>query len=252
MRTETKLFIRMLMFIFIVISTVDISSAATVDLVSPSSLPTQLKEGEHVEYTIKISGYEDAKTLTIETSLVSVDNKPIYDFGDLNSAIEGMYSSKITLDVSKLPNKIQVSVSGNAPQGGVTNKYSDDIIVTKLVDTPLKYYEVTEDKKLVKMEPFTLLINKKEIFDSTMEEVVRPELNGIKKSVEKLFSKGLVIEAQEMASELKSIQWPDSLELLGLIKIDSSLWLNIVVILTLVIGLVVGFLIGANIDTGET
>lgn len=251
MRIETKFVIRMLMLAFIMIGMVSISSAATVDLVSPSSLPTQLKEGEHTEYTIKISGYEDAKTITIETSLVSANNKPIYDFGDLNSAIDGMYNSKITLDTSKLPNKIQVSISGNAPQGESANKYNDDVVITKLINTPLKYYEVTEDKKLVKMEPFELLINKKEIFDGTMEKVVRPELNGIKKNVQKLFGKGLVTDAQDMASELKNIQWPDNLSLLGLVKIDSSLWLNIVVILTLVIGLIVGFLIGANVDTPD-
>lgn len=241
-------------FVIIVLLTIlsmHVASATTVELINPEKLPTQLKEGEQVDYTIKIDDYDDSKDITIETSLISSNNKPIYDFGELNPTIsENRYNSTMTIGTHNIPKTLQITVSGKVPGGEITNNYGD-IIVTKFRDPKLKYYDIHVDKKMVVIESFELIILKKKTFDDTMEQVTRAELSGIKRYANKLFDKGLISDAQDIVSEMISIKWPNSLSLFGIIKIDSNFWLDIIVLIILAIGLLIGFLVGANIDNNR-
>jgi len=247
MRIETKSIIVILLLIL----AIDMASATTVELINPGKLPTQLNEEEQVNYTIKISDYDDAKSITIETSLISSNNKPIYDFGELNPTIsENRYNPTIVIDTSRIPKTLQITISGKVPGGEIVDNYGG-IIVTKFRDPKLKYYDIHVDKKLAVVEPFELIIEKKKTFDSTMEQITRTELSGIKREIGKLFDKGLISDAHGIATETSNIKWPDSLSLFGVINIDSDLWLNIIAIVILGIGLFAGFLIGANIDNSS-
>lgn len=242
MKMETKLVVAILLLVAII----QTSSATTVELVKPEKLPPQLNEGEQMDYTIKISGYDNVKSITIETSLISSDNKPIYDFGDLNPKIsDNRYEYTITIDASDIPKTIQVTISGKVPVGEIVNNYGD-ITVTKFRDPKLKYYDIHADEKMVVVESFELVIEKKKTFGNAMEKITRPELSGVKSEIGKLFNRGLTNEAQSIAIEVGNIQWPNSLSLFGIIKVSSNLWISIIAVAMVIIGLVVGYLLGSR------
>lgn len=233
---------------------INVSSAATIEIVS-GKLPVKVEEKKQVDFSIKIKDYKDSKQLMLETSLIPYENKPIWDFGGLNSIVDGninRYQQKIILNLSSLPAILDISVSGKAPDGETRVKCSaSDLVFSKLSDTKLKFYEARIDEKLAGIESFELIIEKKKIFDDTIEQIGQKEFGGIIREDRKLFDNGLTIEAQNIANELKNIRWPNSLSLLGIIKIDSDIWLNIITMVILVIGLLIGFLIGVNIDNSD-
>lgn len=226
-----------------------ISSAATVE-VTNGKLPTQLHEGDQVDFTIKIKDYdEDTKSIAIETSLVSSGNKPIYDFGDLNPSItDNRYSPIITLNTSSLPPKaFQVSISGKVPDGETRIKCDKtDLIISKFSDTKLKFYEVRVDQKLIGIESFESIIAKKEDFDKTVNKVAWKELDGIKRETKKLFDNGLTAEAQSIANEMSNIKIPNSLSLFGILKIDNDMLLNGIMIGLIIVIFIIGYVCGSR------
>lgn len=233
---------------------IDTSSAATLELVNPGKLPVQLHEGDQINLTIKVKDLEsDVKNITIETSLTSSGNKPIYDFGDLNPSInENRYNQIITLNISSLPpNTFQVSISGIVPSGETRLKVYNDIIISKFSDSKLKFYEVNADKKLIGIESFDLIIKKKEDFENTLGQVRRSEFDVIKSEVRKLFDLGLTTEAQNFANDMVKIKWPDNLLLLEIIKIDSDLKLNVIFIIAIVSFFMMGYFFGARKEDDE-
>jgi hypothetical protein len=226
---------------------ITISSAATVELVNPAKLPSQLREGDQINLTIKIEDYSDTKSITIDTSLISSDNKPVYDFGGLNPSItENRYNQTITIDTSLLPQKeFQMSISGKAPVGETENKIKDtDIVIRKFSGSNKKYYEVHADKTLANINSFELVIKIEDDFVKTLDKVTWKELDGIKKEVTKLFYSGLTSEAQNIANEMIKITVPGNLSLFGMIKIESDMWLNIVVVIVALITFFLGFIVG--------
>lgn len=233
----------------IAIIIMSISSAATVEVTS-GKLPAQLHEGDQVNFAIKITDFgEDTKSITIETSLISVNNKPIYDFGDLNPSItDNRYNQKITLNMSSLPqNNLQVSISGKSPEGETRIKLDkSDLIISKFSDTKLKFYEVRTDQKLAGIESFELIITKKEVFDNTLNKITWKGLDGVKREVKKLFDSGLTTEAQNIANEMGNIKIPNSLLLFGIIKVENDLWLNIIVVAMILLVFVIGYLAGSG------
>lgn len=239
--------IRLVIISFLILTIFMTNSLATkVDVIS-GNLPYKLHEGEESDFTLKISGYNNVKSITIETSLTS--SKPIYDFGELNPSIpENRYNSLITLDVSSLPKKeFQVHISGKAPEGETRiNAGDSNIVISKFSTTKLNFYEVRTDKELSGIESFELIIKRNEDFDKTLEKISREELNGVKKEVENLFNNGLTTEAQNIADQLVDIKWPDSLTLFGFLKFNNGLLLSIIIIILLIICLIIGYAIGVR------
>ncbi len=238
-----------LLVIIITVNAINIGTAATVELISPQSLPVKLNEGEQVSINIKIKDFEDAKQITLDTSLVS-DGKPIYDFGDLNPYInENKYQPKIILNISTLPQKafLDVTISGKAPEGEKRIKIDNsDIIFSKFENTKLKLYEVSADEKLADIESSELVIAKKENFEKTIQQIRRKEFDNIKTDVQKLFDLGLTTEAQNIATDMSNIKWPDSLTLFGIMKIESDIWIDVIVIGVLIVGFFIGYGLGSR------
>jgi hypothetical protein len=223
------------------------SSAATVELVSPAELPTQLREGDKTNFTINIGDYETVKSITIDTSLISSDNKPIYDFGALNPSItDNRYNQTITIDTSLLQQKeFRISISGKAPIGETEYKVKDtNIVIRKFSDSSKNYYEVHADGMLADVKSFELVIKIKDDFVKTMDKITWKELDGTKKEVMNLFNSGLTAEAQNIANELIKITVPGSLSLFGIIKLESDMWINIMVVVVALIMFCIGFIIG--------
>jgi len=243
-----KITANILLAIFIM---ANISSAAMVE-VTTGKLPAQLHEGDQVDFTIKIKlDSDEEKNIIIETNLVSSNNKPIYDFGDLNPSItDNRYNQKIALNTSSIApiiGIIQVSISGKVPEGEVRIKPGNsDLIISKFAETKLKFYEVRTGQKLAGIESFELIVKKKENFENTLGSIRRTELDGIKREVRKLFDLGLATEAQNIANEMINIKWPDNLMLFGIIKINDSLMLNGIFIVFLVVVFVIGYVLGSK------
>lgn len=247
-------FIAVIILIIASSTMITISSAATVELVNPANLPSQLREGEQINLVIKIEDYGDTKSITIDTSLVSSDNKPLYDFGVLNPSItENRYNQTITIDTSLLQQKeFQVSISGKAPVGETGIRVQDtDIVIRKLGGANKKYYEVHADKASVNIKSFELVIKIEDDFVKTVDKITWKELDGTKKEVTKLFHNGLTSEAQNIANEMVKITVPGSLSLFGLVKIESSLWLNIAIVITALVMFSIGFICGRKGDEEE-
>lgn len=249
-----SVFIAIIVLILMSNTMIAISSAATVELVNPTKLPTQLREGEKTSLTIKIEEYGNAKSITIDTSLVPSDNKPIYDFGALNPSItENRYNQTITIDVSLLPQKeFQVSISGKAPVGETENKIEGtNVVIRKFSESKKNYYDVRADKVLSNTDSFELVINVEENFVKTLEKITWKDLDGTKKEVNKLFYSGLTSEAQNIANEMVKIAVPGSLSLFGMVKIESNILLNIVVVVAALIAFFLGFIIGRKGEEEE-
>lgn len=238
----------------LVLFTGNISSAATVEVVN-GKLSSQLIEGERANFTIKVSDLaEDTQSITIETSLIPSDNKPIFDFGDLNSCMsDNRYGQKVTLNKSCIPPKIfQVSISGKVPEGeSVINCGNSGIIISKFDVTKLKFYEVRVDQKLAGIESFDLVIKKKEDFRITTGKITWQGFDGVKIDIIKLFDSGLTTEAQNIANDLSNIKLPNNLLLFGIIKIENDFWLNIITTGIIVVVFVVGYLFGSRKNPDE-
>lgn len=241
--------------IALIITTITLSSATTTELISPKEVQTQLKEGDEVTLTIKIEDYNKASNIVITTSLVALNNKPIYDFGTLNPSItENRYSQTITLNTSTLPQKeFQVIIAGKAPIGEVETKVENtDLIIRKITSSNKKYYEVMSDGILSDIKSFELIIKTEDTFIKTNEKITWKELDGTKKEVNKLFYSGLTTEAQNIANEMTKIKKPNDLVLFTFIQIESDLLLNTIMTIVMVIMLILGFVAGRyNSDNNE-
>ena len=225
---------------------INVSSAATVE-VATGKLPTQLQEGKQVDFTIKIKNYEDAKLLVLETNLVPLtSDKPLWNFGESESVIDtNRYQQKITLNLSSLPSILSIAVSGKVPDG-IDRTKCNDLVLNKMHETKLKFYEVRTDEKLAGIESFDLIINAKEDFENTVQQIRRSEFDGMKQQIRKLFYMGMTIEAQSIANEMSKITWPDSLTLFGILNVKSDLLLNVIVILTAIVMFIVGYVFGSR------
>jgi len=234
------------MIVLIVIS--NTSTAATVELVNPGKLLPKLHENEQANFTIKIENYADAKTVTIDTSLVMDGINPVYDFGDLNPALsEYRYKQTITLDTALLPSKeFKVTISGKAPLVETERIKDTDIVITRFGEEKKNYYDVRVDNKFVTSDSFELIIKTKEEFTETINKITWKELDGLKQELNKIFDSGLTIEAQNMANGMVNIRAPDNLLLFGMIKIENNLWLNIAVLVFALIGGIIGFRFGRD------
>lgn len=241
--------------LIVLMSIVILPTTATATVELTKKLPVALHEGEEINFSIKIKDFnDDAKSIVMETNLAPVDNKPLYDFGEANQFISSnRYQQKITLDLKSLPQKIiSVTISGKAPNGETKTKLDkSDLVITKFVDSKQKYYEVRIDEKLEGIESFELVINKKEDFEKTMQNIKWEELGGMKNSVRKLFDEGLVTDAQNLANEMSNINRPDSLLLFGIIGIEDDLILNVIIIGSVLIALIVGYIIGSKGDKDD-
>jgi hypothetical protein len=243
MNIYTKLIAGLVLLILVT----NISSAAIVEETT-GALPTQLQEGKQADFTIKIKNYEDTKQLVLETSLIPLTaDKPLWNFGDAESVINASrYQQKITLDISSLPAVLTVSVSGKAPEGIIIVKCDDDTVLNKMQDTKLKFFEVRADEKLIKIEPFELIINIRETFENTIKQIKRSEFDAMKTDVSKVFYSGLTTEAQRIALEMSKINWPGSLKLFGVVTIESNMYLNIIVAILMILCLVIGYVLGSK------
>lgn len=244
---------RLLIISLTILIMVNVSSAATVEVTS-GKLPAQLHEGDQANFTIQIKDYSDAKQLTLETSLVQSGNKQLWDFGDLNPSIDNTninrYNQIVSLNISTLPAIISVSVSGRVPNGENSIKCDCGIVISKFSDTKLKLYEADIDGKLAGIESFEFIINKKETFENTMGQITDSKYNNIKSDIRNLFDLGMATEAQSMVDDLNKIKdQSGNILLFGLIKIGSTLWLNIAAVILIIIGVIIGFLL--NSKNGE-
>lgn len=221
-------------------------SATTVEGVAPEKLAAQLQEGENVDFTIKIKDYEDAGQLTIETNLVPSADKQLWNFGDSEPLIDAnRYQQKVTLNLSSLPAILTVSVSGKVPEG-IDRVKCGDIVLNKIHGTTLKFYEVRTDNKLVKIESFGLIIKIKDDFDKTLQQIRRKEFDVMKAETIKMFDAGLTTGAQNIATEMNNMKWPDNMKLFGIIKIENDMIINGIFILSIFVTFIIGYLIGSK------
>lgn len=247
---KTKLTI--INILILVIFMVNNSSAATVE-VTTGKLPTQLQEGKQVDFTIKISNYEDVKQLMIETNLVpSAADKPLWNFGESESIIDiNRYQQKIFLNnLSSLPAFLNIHVSGKVPDG-IDKIKCDDVVLNKIQNTELKFYEIRTEEKLVGIESFGLIIGAKEDFENTLQQIRRAEFDVMKQDVRNLFYIGMTTEAQNIATEMSKVIWPDSLILFGIFTIKSNVVLNVIVILAAIVMFTIGYVFGSRNSNEE-
>ena len=243
-------------FIIVLAMILDIglASATSVELVSPTKLPTQLHENDDVNFTIKISDYSGVKNIVLQTNLVLSGNKPLFDFGDSNQFISGnRYQQPLTLDLSTIKQEIlTVNVYGKAPSGETTSTIAgSNVVISKFEDTKLKFYEVDADGKLSKIESFDLIIKKKEDFEKIMTDIRISAFDGMKNQVRMLFGEGLTTEAQNLANEMDKIKMPNSLTLFGFIKVQSDLMLNIIGVGLIIIFFIIGYALGSRGENEE-
>lgn len=232
-----------LSFLILTILMMSNASAATVEVVT-GKLPAQLHEGEQVDFTIKIKDYEGVDQLTLETNLVSSADKPLWNFGESDSIINvNRYQQKIALNLSSLPAILSVSVSGKVPDGIDIIK-SGDIILNKMRDTKLKFYEVHVDGKLAGIDSFELIIKIKDEFEKTLQSIRRKEFDNMKTDVRKIFNTGLTTDAQNIATDMNNIKWPDNIILFGIIKVENDMMINVIFIVSLLISFVIGYAVG--------
>lgn len=236
--------------LMVTIFMVNNSSAAIVD-VTTGKLPTQLQEGKQIDFTIKIKNYEDAKQLILETNLVpSVSDKPLWNFGESESIIDvNRYQQKIILNLSSLPAVLNVAMSGKVPDG-IDRIKCNDIVLNRMHETKLKFYEVHADEKLAGIESFELVINTKEEFENTLQQIRRTEFDGMKQQVRKLFYMGITAEAQSIVTEMSKVTWPDSITLFWIFAVESDILLNVIVILVAIIMFAIGYVLGSR-DPGS-
>lgn len=243
-------------FIIVLVMILDIglASATSVELVSPTKLPTQLHENDDVNFTIKISDYSGVKNIALETNLVLSGTKPLYDFGELNQFIsENRYQQKLTLDLSSIKQEfLYLNINGKAPSGETTVKSEgSNVVISKFQDTKLKFYEIDADGKISGIESFDLIIKKKEDFEKTMADIRISAFDGMKNQVRKLFDEGLATDAQNLANEMDNIKWPNNLTLFGFIKIQSDLVLNMVGVGLIIIFFIIGYALGSRGENEE-
>ena len=241
-----------LSFLILTILITSNASAATVEVVT-GKLPTQLHEGDQVDFTIKIKDYEGVGQLTLETDLIASADKPLWKFGESEEPIidANRYQPKITLNLSSLPAILSVSVSGKVP-GGIDTVKSGDIVLNKMRDAKLKFYEIRADRKLAGIDSFELIIKIKDEFEKTLQSIRRKEFDNMKTDVRKVFDDGLTTEAQNIATDMNNIKWPDNIILLGGIKIENDMMINIIFIVSILLCFVVGYVIGIKrIDDDE-
>jgi len=234
------------------------SYAAQVEVVS-GSLPEKLHEGQQINFTIEVSdySYEDARYFNVETNLLLIsDDQPLYDFGELNKYVNSQdrYKQSIALNLSSLPRKdsIRISIAGKAPDGeNIIKCEPTDVVITKFQEGKLKLYEVDANGKVVDVKLFELVIYKKEKFEETMQQIRWEELDNMKQEVRKLFDRGLVTDAQNLASQMSNIKYSNHLLLLGIIKIKNNLWLNAICIFLIIMSFIIGYLRGSSLSDRE-
>ena len=120
-----------------------------------------------------------------------------------------------------------------------------------MTDTKLKFYEARVDGKLVNIQSFDLIIKKRDDFEKTLQSTRRKEFDDMKTDIRKIFNIGLTTEAQNIATDMSNIKWPDSLLLFGLIKVDNDLILNAITIGLILVVFIVGYLLGARGSDNE-
>ena len=226
---------------------ISVTSATIVDLVNPNELPIKLNEGDFVVFTLKIKDYDYNSTIELDTNLESVNNEPLYDFGNLNEQINiNKYNQLIILKNSDLPKTdlFEVTISGKVPNGEIQEKYDDNLIAIKFKKANLKYYEVCTDGKTDFIETFELQIKRQIDFENTMNLIKLDELDELKMDTRELYNKGLVIEAENFANQLSEIKLPGNLNLFNMIEIKSNQMLLTVLILSSGLSLIFGFIFG--------
>lgn len=224
----------------------NVASATTAELTT-GKLPDKLKEGEQVDFTIKIKNYENAEQLILETNLLpSATDKPIWNFGESEQVIDAnRYSQKITLNLTGLPIFLNVKVSGKVPEG-IDKVKCDDIVLNKMHNTKLKFYEIRTDEKLVGIESFELIITAKEEFEKTLENVRGTEFDEIKQELRKIFYSGITTESQNIATSLNNMKRPDNLKLFFFVPINSDTMLNIITVIMMLLIFIVGYKLGSR------
>lgn len=238
----TRVFFVMLVFICMI----NVSVASNqVELISPKTLPSELNEGDSINFTIRINNYNsvNAQFITIDTNLEQqAADIPIYNFGELNKYLDvNLYQQQITLNLSQIPqNYIDVSISGKVPAGEKLISAGSNITLTTFRERQQKYYEVKINDESWGMAPFLLNIKTKQDFENTMKQIEFVQLEGIKKETRELFDQGLVINAQKFADEMVKIELPNNLQLFSFISITNNFKLNLVVIITFILGLFAG------------
>ena len=260
MRRASVIFVLSLfvLSLLLILCQVPNSYASQVEVVS-GSLPEKLHEGEQINFTIEVSDYryEDTKYFNLETNLLLIsDDQPIYDFGELNKYVNSRdrYKQNIALNLSSLPRKdsIRISIAGKAPGGESLIKCEPtDVVITKFQKGKLKLYEVDANGKVVDVKLFELVIYKKEKFDETMQQIRWEELDYMKQEVRKLFDRGMVTDAQNLASQMSNIKYSNHLLLLGIIKIKNSIWLNAIFIFLILVSFIIGYLRGSSLSDRE-
>jgi len=223
------------------------SSSATNVEVTTEKLSSRLQEGKQAVIILKIKNYEDVNQLGLETSLVPISSdKPLWNFGDSEPIINtNRYQQKIALNTSSLPAILTVTISGKVPDG-VDRIKCDEIVLNKMHDTKLKYYEIRGDDKLINIESFDLIVNIKEDFENTLNQIRRKEFDNIKSETITVFNAGLTSEAQKIALEMNAIKWPGNLKLFGLFTIESDMTINIIIVVLILICLIIGYLFGSR------
>ncbi len=248
---KIKLTIVCVLSLILVLLMGNVSSATTVE-VTTEKLSPRLEEGKQVDFTMQIKNYENVEQLVLETNLVpSSADKPLWNFGESEPAIDvNRYQQKIVLNLSSLPTILSVTVSGKVPSG-VEKIKCGDIVLDNMRKTKLKFYEIRADDKLVSIESFDLVVASKEEFENTLQQIRRKEFDGLKTEAINVFNVGLTTEAQKMATEMSTINWPGNLKLFGILPVESNMSMNILVVLLILGCTTIGYILGSREYSGS-
>jgi hypothetical protein len=178
-----------------------------------------ISNGETTEITIKVTDYRigGGSNLTFETDLVQWGEKPLYDFFELNKELDSnkeinRYDNLVKINLPD-QDEITVKMAGKTPQA-VESKTLDGVNIVDYYTGPYKYFEIKlldPNGKVIasKLMAFDILVEEKKEFEEKLKRIDRDDLKNLKSFAMDLHEKGLVEEADELASLLMEVPQPE-------------------------------------------
>lgn len=186
------------LFLFLILL---VGSASAVDVNVEGDHPSEVKEKQVVNCVLTISGIPSAADyLYIDTDLEKYDDKPIYNFSDLNIQSN---ESNFELPIKDNTKKIVLQLNGQVP--GITEVQQYDKLTMEKYNpkrTGYAYYRIklTDEKgnSIQESDTSTFTIAVPEI-DSFKEKITLIEDPFLRTYLQDMFDRGLVTEANKLA-----------------------------------------------------
>lgn len=223
--------LRLVLFIFFLLTVA--THASALEVIPNITIPDEVKEGEIIDITLEITGIPPAADyISIDSDLEKNGTDPFFTIADLNIT---SHLNNYQLPLNETITSLTVHIKGRTP----TIKDIDPVDKVTLIKfdpkrTGYAYYRITfsdESGKPLKesdTKTFSIYVPEIALFGEKLNTINDPFL---RKYLQELFDKGLVVEANELADYLNSKDKGRTVPLL---------WVMGGLVITLIIGLVIG------------